>query len=119
MSQPQLSHLMLFRSFLTIGSGYMLSIISLYMITALLGYTCFPEFVEFLELDQPSQETVMANNPAAAVPRLMFVLILILQTIVCLAIGALVIRTAPFAQFPHAVFLACLLYTSPSPRDRG
>ena len=110
MSQEPLSQLMLFRSFLTVGSGYVLCIMTFVAIMFGMGYAFFPEFVEFLNLDEPSRDNVMANHPETAIPRLMFWSVVGLSSLASMGIGWLVIKTAPFAQFPHAVFLAVLLF---------
>jgi len=75
-----------------------------------LGYAFFPEFVEFFELDKQAQDAVMANNPESAISRPMFLSAIALTSVACIAIGWIVVRTAPFAPFPHAVFLAALIF---------
>ena len=92
------------------GSGYVLSILSFLAILWILGYAFFPGFVEFLDLDKQTQETIMETNPETAIPPMMFWSAVVLNSIACIAIGWLVIRTAPFAPFPHAVFLTVLLF---------
>lgn len=110
MSNQPLPPIMLLRSFLTVGSGYVLSLMSFIAILVILGYAFFPEFVEFLDLDKQTQETIMETNPETAIPRSMFWSLIVLNSIACIAIGWLVIRTAPFAPFSHAVFLAILMF---------
>lgn len=101
---------MLLRSFLTVGSGFVLSFMSAGSILVVLGYAFFPEYIEFLNLDIQIQETMMETNPEAAIPPTMFWSMVALNSIACLAIGWLVIRTAPFAPLPHAVFLAVVMF---------
>jgi hypothetical protein len=103
---------MLLRSFLTVGSGYVLSIMSFFVIGVALGYAFLPEFVEFLNLDDETQKNIMANTPEKAIPNLMFWLVVGLNGLACLGIGWYVIKTAPFAPFPHAVFLTVLMFIS-------
>ena len=110
MSENALPPFMLLRSFLTVGSGYVLSIISFIAILMILGYSFFPEFAEFLELDKLKQDAIMENNPETAIPPMLFWLTVVFTSIACIGIGWLVIRTAPFAPFPHAVFLAVLMF---------
>jgi hypothetical protein len=112
MSNTSLPPIMLLRSFLTVGSGFVLSLLSSYVILVALGYAFFPEHIDFLNLDIQTQETIMETNPETAIPPLMFWSMLVLNSIVCLAIGWLVIRTAPFAPYPHAVFLAVVMFIS-------
>ncbi|MFK7769097.1 MAG: hypothetical protein AB8B55_17875 [Mariniblastus sp.] len=101
---------MMLRSFLTVGSGYVLSIMSFIMIAVGLGYAFFPDFVEFIGLDKASQAAMMANNPEQAISRAMFICLIGLNFVACIGIGWFVFKTAPFAHFPHAVFLTILLF---------
>lgn len=112
MSQPPVPPLMMLRSFLTIASGYIVCMLLLFGITSAVGYALFPEFIAFLNLDPAAQEALMADDPSKAIPRAMFWLVVGLHTIVCFGIGWLVIKTAPFAQFAHAVFLSVFLFIS-------
>jgi hypothetical protein len=110
MSNTSLPPIMLLRSFLTVGSGYVLSIMSFIVILVVLGYAFFPEYIEFQGLDVQTRDTIMENNPETAIPPMMFWSAVVLNSIACIAIGWLVIRTAPFAPFSHAVFLAVLMF---------
>jgi hypothetical protein len=101
---------MLLRSFLTVASGYVLCLMCFVAIMIGLGYGFFPEFVEFFDLDKQTQEAIMENNPETAISRTMFLSMIALTSIACMGVGWLVIKTAPFAHFPHAVFLAVLLF---------
>jgi hypothetical protein len=110
MSNQTLPPGLLLRSFLTVASGYVLCIISMSSIMVTLGYLGFPSFIEFLDLDIETQQTIMETNPDTAIPPTMFWLTVGLSSIACMAIGWLVVKTAPFAPFPHAAFLAVLLF---------
>ena len=110
MSDNALPPIMLLRSFLTVGSGYVLSILSFIAILVVLGYAFFPEYVEFQRLDEQTRDTIMETNPETAIPPLMFWSVVALNSMACIAIGVLVIRTAPFAPYSHAVFLAVLMF---------
>ncbi len=92
------------------GSGYVLSILSLIAILVVLGYGFFPQYVEFQGLDAQARDTIMETNPESAIPPMMFWSVVLLNSIACIAIGWMVIRTAPFAPFSHAVFLAVLMF---------
>ncbi len=98
------------RSFLTVGSGFVMSTMSFTLILFALGFAFFPDFVEFTKLDKASQEMMMANNPENAISRTMFVCLVGLTFIACIGIGWFVVKTAPFAHFPHAIFLTVLLF---------
>ena len=110
MTHPPLPPGMMLRSFLTVGSGYVLSTMSLFAIAYGLGHAFFPDFIEFLNLDKASQDTVMANNPEQAISRTMFWCLVGLNSLACIGVGWLVVKTAPFAHFPHAIFLTVLLF---------
>lgn len=110
MPEKDLTPVMLLRSFLTVASGYVLSIVAYVGILMILGVAFFPEFGEFMKLDKPTQDTVMQNNPETAISPMLFRLTVVGTSVACMAIGWLVIRTAPFAPFPHAVFLAVLMF---------
>lgn len=110
MSQPSLPPAMLLRSFLTVASGYVMTVLSLFSTFLLLGYLLFPSFVNFLSLAPEEQEKIMASDPWFAIPIPMFCLAVVLNCVLCAMIGWLVVRTAPFAFFPHAVFVAVLMF---------
>jgi len=103
---------MMLRSFLTVASGYVICFMAFFAITFGLGYAFFPDFVDFLELDAASQETLMANNPEQAISRTMFLVMLVLTYLACFVVGIYVVLTAPFARFPHAIFLAVILFVT-------
>ena len=65
---------MLLRSFLTVASGYVMTVLSLFSTFLLLGYLLFPSFVNFLSLTGEEQETIMATDPWSAIPIPMFCL---------------------------------------------
>ena len=101
---------MMFRSFLTVASGYVLTQILFFLIAYILGLMFFPEFIAFFNLDKAAQQTMMENNPHDAIPKGMFWAMLAGNFVACWGVGWLVAKTAPFAKFPHAVFLAVLLF---------
>lgn len=104
--------LLMLRSFLTVGSSYVLCYIAFFGIALGLGYTLFPDFVAFFELSPEQQLALMETNPERAISRPMFLLMLPLNVIACFIIGILVYRLAPFAPLPHGVFLSILLFIS-------
>jgi hypothetical protein len=112
MSEPTLPPGMMFRSFLTVASAYVLTLILFFAIAYLLGLLMFPEFIAFFNLDLADQETMMAQNPQDAIPVMMFWILLALNVVACMGVGWLVAKTAPFAPFPHAIFLAVLLFAN-------
>ena len=110
MSQPTLPPAMLLRSFLTVASGYVMTVLSLFSTFLLLGYLLFPSFVNFLNLTIEEQEKIMASDPWSVIPIPMFCLAVAFNCLLSAMIGWLVVRTAPFAFFPHAAFVAVLMF---------
>jgi hypothetical protein len=101
---------LMFRSFLTVGSGYVLTQIFFFTFAYLLGRLFFSEYIEFLQLGSEAQQKMMAENPQAAIPVPMFWAMVGLNAVACWGIGWLTAKTAPFARFQHGVFLAVLLF---------
>ncbi len=112
MSEQVLPPGMMFRSFLTVASAYVLTLMLFVSIAYGLGLLMFPEFIAFFNLDVADQETMMAQNPQDAIPLMMFWMLLALNFVACMGVGWLVSKTAPFAPFPHAIFLAVLLFAN-------
>jgi hypothetical protein len=110
MSEQSIPPGLMFRSFLTVASGYVLSQILFSAFAVLLGILFFPEFNDWLQLDQIAQKRMMEENPGDAIPTAMFLSLVVLNAIACWGVGWLVARTAPFARFQHGVFLAVLLF---------
>ncbi len=101
---------MLLRSFLTVASGYVMTVLSLFSTFLLLGHLLFPGFVKFLGLSVEEQGNIMTSDPWSVIPIPMFCLAVVFNCALCALIGWLVVRTAPFAFFPHAVFVAVLMF---------
>lgn len=112
MSQPTVPPLMMFRSFLTVASGYIGQSMIWIGLTFAIGTLFFPEFVEFSNLDDASQQRIMEVDPGSVIPPVMFWAVACLTSLGTVGVGWLVFKTAPFAQFPHAVFVAVLLFIS-------
>ena len=110
MSEPSIPPGLMFRSFLTVASGYVLSQMLFWSIAVVLGMTFFPEFSDWLQLDQTAQKRMMEENPHEAIPTAMFLSLVVLNAIACWGVGWLVAKTAPFARFQHGIFLAVLLF---------
>ena len=110
MSQPSLPPALLLRSFLTVASGYVMTWLSLVSTFYLLGYLMFPSFVNFLSLKVEERENIMVSDPWSVIPIPMFCLAVVFNCALCAGIGWLIVRTAPFAFFNHAVFVAVLMF---------
>ncbi len=100
----------MFRSFLTVASAYVMVLFLLIGTTIALGAMFFPEFMAFFEMDEVAQKRMMAEDPKQAIPIAMFWSIVVVNVLTCFGVGVYVVKTAPFASFAHAVFLAVLLF---------
>ncbi|MDG1872556.1 MAG: hypothetical protein P8J27_01495 [Mariniblastus sp.] len=98
------------RSFLTVSSSLVLTVVSSIVATFGLGLTCFPQFKKYYDAGDEALQAVMSNNPSDAIPPLMFWSAVLLTAVACLAIGYYIIKTAPFSHFAHAIFVAVLLF---------
>ncbi|MEM9940561.1 MAG: hypothetical protein AAF939_03150 [Planctomycetota bacterium] len=111
MSDQRLPPVLMVRSFLTIASGFVLFVTGFMTLAAILGYLFFPEYIEFLnEPDIAVQREVMANNPEQAIPRNMFLLMLVGNALFCGLLGIYAFFASPFSHFAHVIFLAGLLF---------
>jgi len=98
------------RSFLTVASAYVAIWVAFFVILLGVGFSFFPPFVEFWQLDSEAQKAMMAINPADAIPHSMFAVLVVLNAAACVGIGFLVARSAPSAPFRHGIFLAVLVF---------
>jgi len=101
---------MMFRSFLTVCSSLVLHGIALVAATFGIGCAFFPKFKETFDAGPEALSEAMQNNPGELIPPLMFWSVVGVTVLASLVIGWYVVRTAPFSQFPHAIFAAVLLF---------
>lgn len=101
----------LFRSFLTVAGGYLLTLVGFLGLGLLLLATVYPD--SFALLTTPDIEKLRAalnNNPQDVLPTQFLFIMLVINALVCWLAGYLVARFAPFGRFMHAVFLAIILF---------
>jgi len=110
MSQEPFPPGMMFRSFLTVASAFVLTYVGHIALTLGIGINFYPAFAETFEAGHEALELAIANNPEQLIPPSMFWAILGLTALVCMAVGFYVIKTAPFSHFNHAIFAAVLLF---------
>ena len=110
MSSDPLPPGMMLRSFLTVASAFVLSVIALIVCTFGIGLNFFPQFAECFDAGPEALKAVMDTNPEKAIPSLMFWIVVAVAVLANLAIGFYVIKTAPFSHFGHASFVAVLLF---------
>jgi ABC-type transport system involved in cytochrome c biogenesis permease subunit len=101
---------LLLRSFLTVGSAYVLIGICFFVILTSLGLLFYPQYVAFIELEPEAQQALMARNPQEAIPPSMFCIMVVLNFLCCIGVGWIVGKTAPFSHFAHGIFLAVLVF---------
>ena len=71
----------------------------------------FPDSYDIL-MDQENVKTIMENTPELFFTKPFFFSLLVTNAVVCFVIGFFVVRVAPFARFPHAVFTALVILIS-------
>ena len=108
-SHGSIPPLMMLRSFLTVGSGYILHMIVLFTATFLIGQM-FPEFLDYLRSDAP--EAADEIGPFGRMPVGMFWTVVIVVSAINLIIGAVAIWVAPFSPLAHACFIAAILFVN-------
>jgi hypothetical protein len=102
--------LMLFRSFLTVVSGFFAAQFVYLVIGLALGYLLFPEFLTFFGLDAAEQKRQIAENLSAVMPWRMFAAHAFVSFIALFFVGWLWTAWSPFAVFQHGMFIAILLF---------
>lgn len=110
MNPPPIDPVVMFRSFLTVVSGFVLSGFVPLLIALGLGFLFFPEFMAFFQLDDAEQKKQAAENIWKFVPVRMLVILLILSFIGVYFVGWLSAAWSPFAPFQHGLFIAILVF---------
>lgn len=110
MNQEPIPPGMMMRSFLTVASSFVLAFLASVVSMFGIGLAFFPQFAEAFNKDPETFQSIMETDPSSAIPPLMFWAIVIVTALACLAVGWYAVKTAPFAHFPHAIFVAILLF---------
>lgn len=110
MNPPPIDPVVMFRSFLTVVSGFVSSGFSVLLIALGLGLLFFPEFMAFFELNDAEQKKQAAENIWQFVPVPMFVILLFLSFFAVYFVGWLSAAWSPFAPFQHGLFIAILVF---------
>ncbi len=110
LNPPPIDPLLLFRSFLTVVSGFVLSQFAYLLIGLALGYLFFPEFIAFFQLDAAEQKRQLAENLGAVLPWSLFLAHLFVSSIALYFVGWLTASWSPFAAFQHGLFVAILIF---------
>lgn len=104
MEQHQLPPGLLFRSFLVIAGTYLLSLVLMAVSFAMVATVFFPEVFDQQVGDQ------FDADPARYLDGAPFWWLLAGNLVINFCLGWLLIKLAPFGQFPHCVFLSVLLF---------
>lgn len=103
---------MLVKSFLTVAGGYVLSVFGLYGLALILASLFFPETLEAIGAEPEDFERQLADRPETILPVALFWPLVMLNAVFSFGLGYLIARLAPFAKFPHCIFLAVILFVS-------
>jgi len=107
----QIPPFILFRSFLTVASGFLVAQFLLMAVMLALGYFFFHDYFQFAILDAEQREEILATQPDAGTPPVGLLISILLITGLCyLGLGYLVVRMAPLAGLAHAILVSLLLF---------
>jgi hypothetical protein len=107
----QIPPLLLFRSFLTVVSGFLVAQFVLMAVMWLLSYFFFPDFYQFAIQDVQQKQLILETRPDAGKPPVELFTGIILITAVCyFGLGCLVVCWSPLAGLAHGVLVALLLF---------
>ena len=103
---------MMMKSFLVVAGCYILFIVFLFGTYLALAAVFYPEIFELLQQDPETVKAALDADPESVWPRKLFWLWLATNALLSLMVGWTIARIAPFGKFPHAVFLALLVFVS-------
>jgi hypothetical protein len=104
---------MLGKSFLLVVACYVFSFVTMWGTFVALVMVFYPAIFKQLTESEPAAiRHAFENNPDSVFPRPLFWGWLASNAIISSCIGWSMARLAPFGKFPHAVFLAVLLFVS-------
>ena len=109
--QPMIPPGKLAKSFFLVAGLYTFFIFFFVGTYLLLCFLLFPDVFKNLENPELIQQAMQAD-PESVLPRKLYWIWLAVNSMLCLALGWTIARLAPFARFPHAVFLAMLIFVS-------
>lgn len=110
MDRSPFEPLTLFRSFMTVASGFILSQVVYFGLAFLLGYLFFPEFLAFFQRDEAEQQRQVAENIHGVIPVSMFIAHMFLCVIAFWFVGWLAAALAPRVHFQHGLLIAILVF---------
>ena len=101
------------KSFLLVVACYVFSFVTMWGTFIALVMVFFPEiFEQLMESEPESIRKAFENDPESIFPRPLYWGWLAANAVVSLGIGWSIARLAPFGKFPHAIFLAVLMFVS-------
>ena len=101
----------LVKSFLLVVVCYVLSFIAMWGTFIALVMVFFPAiFEQLMETDPEMVRRAFENDPDSIFPRRLYWGWLLANAVISVCIGWSIARLAPFGKFPHAIFLAVLMF---------
>ena len=97
---------LLLKSFFVVTFCYTAFVI---LMTVIGGAVFNEAFVAMADLDQNAFQQKLRDEPEVLFQRSRFLPFIALGSLLCLALGWLVVKLAPFSHMPHAMFLAILV----------
>ena len=99
------------KSFFVVAGCYTLFVVFLFGTFIALAMVISPGVYEALQNPEAIQQK-LNDDPESVLPRKLYWVWLSTNSVLCLMMGWVVGRMAPFAKFQHAVFLAILIFVS-------
>lgn len=107
----QVPPLVLFRSFLTVVSGFLAAQFILMSLMWLLSYFLFPDFHQFAIKDADQKQVILETRPDAGKPAVELLIgITSISALLYFGLGYLVVKWAPLAGLAHGLLVALLLF---------
>lgn len=100
----------LLHSFVVVAGAYILFMVFIFGTFIASARFFFPDvFTHMMESDPETIKGLMETEPEAIFPRPMYWSWLVVNSLLCIALGWTIARMAPFGKFAHSVFLAVLI----------
>lgn len=101
--------MLMFRSFLTIASGYVGHWAIVFLVTYLVSASFFPEYLADMEAAREQGQALTEAEAFGSMPRTMTFTITGIAAVLCVLLGIFIGLTAPFGRLVHTIFLAVIV----------
>jgi len=108
----QFTQRLLFKSFLVLVFGFILTFVLAAVLIGLIGLVMFPETINLIGEDPEVFDAAVRANPGGVMPPAFCWTSLAVFAVVGFGSGYVVAWLAPFARFGHGVFLAVMLFVT-------